>query len=169
MPWIRCAVKNVLKLWLIESLHTPVWFGSAEILHIQFNLNTNKNWNTYIDPFRLFLVSKKSQKHVLIVCENKRDENIRTTIFESLWKSACTWKAAKNAKVFTLWRCGKFLFDECLTAARWEDGKSVWNRVWPALWVKCRWIADLMFDLGCSLLTSDGVKWSGPYQDKTWL
>ena len=84
---------------------------------------------------------------------------IWTKIFASLWKSACKWKAAKNAKVFTLWRCGKFLCDECLAAARWEDGKSVWSRVRPAFWVKCRWSADKMFALGCSLLTSFGVKW----------
>ena len=87
---------------------------------------------------------------------------IWTTIFVSLEKSARK-KATKNTEVFTLWRCGKFLFDECLAAARWEDGKSAWSQVWPALWVKCRWIADLMFDLGCSLLPLFGVKWSGPY------
>ena len=105
-------------------------------------------------------LSTPNYMHVLIVWGKQKGLKTQTTIFGKLWKSACKWKAAKNAKVFTLWRCGKFLCDECLAAARWEDGKSVWSRVRPALWVKCRWIADKMFALGCPLLTSFGVKWS---------
>ena len=55
--------------------------------------------------------------------ENTRE--IRTAIFAGGLK-ICMRVTTKNAKVFTLWRCGKFLCDECL-AARREDGKSVWT------------------------------------------
>ena len=105
--------------------------------------------------FEAIPLSTPNYMQVLIVWGKQKGLKTQTTIFAKLWKSACNWKAAKNAKVFTLWRCGKFLCDECLAAARWEDGKSVWSRVRPAFWVKCRWIADKMFALGCPLVKND--------------